>query len=188
VMGTRPGDLDPGLMVYLFRQAAKDGADAAAAIEAMVNHKAGMVALSELENDMRVVREAAANGNADAKLALAVFVRSVTKALGAACFLLGGLDAIVFTGGIGQHDAATRAEALAGLTPLEIGIDPERNAAAGGKAVSDITASNSQSRTTDSSNIGSKTRILVLTAQEDLMIARHVDGMLTAAGQGPRQA
>ena len=78
----------------------------------MLNHQAGMVALSGLPNDMRAVRKAAAAGNADAKLALEIFTRSVRKAIGAFAWLLGGLDAVVFTGGIGEHDVQSRAEIL----------------------------------------------------------------------------
>ncbi len=109
VMGTRPGDLDPGVMLYLLRQ---EGATADS-VEKMVNHAAGMVALSGMANDMKAVREAAGNGDKRAKLAIAVFTRSVRKAMGGFCWLMGGLDAIVFTGGIGEHDGATRDEILA---------------------------------------------------------------------------
>ena len=75
-----------------------------ASVETMLNHQAGMVALSGLPNDMRAVRKAAVAGNADARLAIEVFSRSVRKAIGAYAWLLGGLDAVVFTGGIGEHD------------------------------------------------------------------------------------
>ena len=102
VMGTRPGDLDPGLVLYLLRQAQGDRVAAMNSVETLLNHKAGMVALSGLPNDMRGVRKAAAAGSADARLALQIFTRSVRKAIGAFSWLLGGLDAIVFTGGIGN--------------------------------------------------------------------------------------
>ena len=78
----------------------------------MLNHASGMVALSGLANDVRAVRRAASNGDGRAVLALKVFTRSVRKAIGEYCWLMGGVDAIVFTGGIGEHDAATRAEVL----------------------------------------------------------------------------
>jgi len=115
VMGTRPGDLDPGLVLYLLRQAKGDRDTACTSWKSMLNHQAGMVALSGLPNDMRAVRKAAAAGNADARLAIEVFCRSVRKAIGAYVWLLGGLDALVFTGGIGEHDVRSRAEILGGL-------------------------------------------------------------------------
>jgi len=108
VMGTRPGDLDPGLILYLLRQQKGDPA----AVETMLNHASGMIALSGQSNDMRAIRKASAAGDANALLALKVFTRSVTKAIGGFHWLMGGLDAIVFTGGIGEHDADTRAEVL----------------------------------------------------------------------------
>ncbi len=137
-MGTRPGDLDPGLILYLLR-AQRD--EPATAVETLLNHASGMIALSGQPNDMQVVRKAAAAGDAEALLALKVFTRSITKAIGGFHWLLGGLDAIVFTGGIGQHDAETRAEVLAPC-----------GSAAG-------------------------TAIVVLPAQEDLVIAVHVERM-----------
>ena len=161
VMGTRPGDLDPGLMLYLLRQ--MEG-DAAKELEAMVNHNAGMAALSGMANSMKAVREAAGSGNAKAKLAVEVFVQSVRKAIGGFAFLLGGLDAVVFTGGIGEHDAATRAEVLAELSGLGVVLDEESNAAKGG-GVRLVSGSEA------------KTAIYVVPAEEDRMIAWHVGQM-----------
>jgi len=181
VMGTRPGDLDPGLMLYLERHAVDDHVlDPASAVEDMLNHNAGMVALSGQPNDMRKVRWAASGGDAKAQLAVAVFVHSLKKAIGAAHFVLGGLDALVFTGGIGEHDAATRAEVLAGLESLGIALDPLKNddpLAAQRDAVRDITASNGATGKT----VAGAASILVLPAQEDWVIARHVDRMLHEA-------
>jgi acetate kinase len=159
VMGTRPGDLDPGLMLYLLRQ--EGGRDAANDLEKMLNHDAGMVALTGLPNDMKGVRAAAAEGNAAAVLALKVFTRSVRKAIGGFAWLLGGLDAIVFTGGIGEHDAATRAEVLEGTA---VTIDSQSNTAHG-DSLRLINASDSV------------TDIFVAPAQEDLVIALHVKRM-----------
>ena len=97
----------------------------------LLNHKAGMVALSGLPNDMRGVRKAAAAGNADARLALEIFTRSVRKAIGAFSWLLGGLDAIVFTGGIGEHDVKSRTEILQGLERSGVVLDAAANEAHG---------------------------------------------------------
>jgi acetate kinase len=160
VMGTRPGDLDPGLVLYLLRQQKGSAADATGAVEKMMNHDAGLVAVSGMKNDVNAMRAAAAAGNAQAHLALKVFTRSVTKALGAYCFLLGGLDAIVFAGGIGEHDAETRAEVLAGLQALGIELVAEESGAAG--EVRRISAPQSA------------VAVFVVPADEDEMIAMHV--------------
>lgn len=164
VMGTRPGDLDPGLVLYLLRQAKGDRDAAWASVEGMLNHRAGMVALSGLPNDMRGVRKAAASGNADAKLAIEVFCRSVRKAIGAYVWLLGGLDALVFTGGIGEHDVQSRAEILSGLESCGIVLDAAANEAGGDelRRVSGAT---------------SGVAVWVVTAQEDRTIAMHVGQM-----------
>jgi acetate kinase len=161
VMGTRPGDLDPGLVLYLLRQ--MEG-DRAVALETMLNHDAGMVALSEMPNDMKAVREAAGKGDAKAKLAVEIFTRSVKKAVGGFVALIGGVDAVVFAGGIGEHDARSRAEILGGLEKLGVSVNSALNAA-GGDSVRVISASDSV------------TAVLVVPAQEDLMIAVHVADM-----------
>ncbi len=172
VMGTRPGDLDPGLLLYLLRQQRGATADEGAAtneMEQMLNHQAGMVALTELPNDMKAVRQAAAAGNEAATLALKIFTRSVRKAIGAFAWLLGSIDAIVFTGGIGEHDAATRAEVLSGS---EVSINSSLNVlkADGLRA---IHASHS------------RTAVYTAPAQEDLVIALHVQRMMHATTHEP---
>jgi acetate kinase len=164
VMGTRPGDLDPGLVLYLLRQAGGDREAAMNSVEALLNHKAGMVALSGLPNDVRAVRKAAGEGSADAKLALAVFTRTVRKAIGSYSWLLGGLDAVVFTGGIGEHDAQSRAEILAGLESIGVTLDTAANEAKG----DDLRRISSPE---------SQVAVWVVTAQEDRMIAVHVGQM-----------
>ena len=164
VMGTRPGDLDPGLVLYLLRQAQGDRVAAMNSVETLLNHKAGMVALSGLPNDMRGVRKAAAAGNADARLALKIFTRSVRKAIGAFNWLLGGLDAIVFTGGIGEHDVLSRAEILQGLESSGVVLDAAANEAEG-EDLRRVSAANSQ------------VAVWVVTAQEDRTIAMHVQQM-----------
>ncbi len=116
VMGTRPGDLDPGVLIYLLRL--DNGNDGLTNVERMLNHDAGMVALTQLPNDMKLVRNAAAEGNEGRPAGIEVFTRSVRKAMGGFAWLMGGLDAIVFTGGIGEHDPATRAEVLSGSEAL----------------------------------------------------------------------
>jgi acetate kinase len=159
VMGTRPGDLDPGVMLYLMRQ---DGATAES-VEKMVNHAAGMVALSGMANDMKIVREAAARGEEQALLAVEVFSRSIRKAIGGFAWLMGGLDAVIFAGGIGEHDAASRTDILAGLG--EMGVELEERAVSG---VGVRLASRAESRVA----------VYIVPAEEDRMIAVHVTQMM----------
>ena len=161
VMGTRPGDLDPGLVIYLLRQV--EG-NQVGALEKMLNHDAGMVALSGMANDMKAVREAAEKGDAKARLAVEIFTRSVKKAVGGFVALMGGVDAVVFAGGIGEHDARSRAEILGGMEGLGILMNTELNEAKG-DSIRRVSASDSV------------TAVLVVPAKEDWMIAVHVDEM-----------
>jgi acetate kinase len=163
VMGTRPGDLDPGLVVYLMRQMERK----VTALEKMLNHDAGMVALSGMANDMKTVREAAAKGDAKAKLAVEIFTRSVKKAIGGFMALMGGVDAVVFAGGIGENDARSRAEILDGLGSFGILMNSELNEARG-NAMRRLSASDSV------------TQVYVVPAKEDWMIAVHVERMARA--------
>ena len=167
VMGTRPGDLDPGLVLYLLRQAEGDRVAAFGAVEKMLNRASGIVALSGLPNDMREVRKAAAEGNERAKLAVAIFTRSVKKAMGSFIALMGGVDAIVFAGGIGEHDAQSRMEILEGMGEMGILVNKELN-----------DAKESRLRRINASE--SKAIVLVVPTKEDLMIAVHVDRMVRA--------
>jgi acetate kinase len=161
VMGTRPGDLDPGLVLYLLRQ--MEG-DREAALEKVLNHEAGMVALSGLPNDMKAVREAAEKGDARARLAVEIFTRSVKKAVGGFVALMGGMDAVVFAGGIGENDARSREEILSGLENFGISMNSGSNGAEG-EALRHVHASDSV------------TMVLVVPAKEDWMIAVHVNEM-----------
>jgi acetate kinase len=164
VMETRPGDLDPGLILYLLRQQKRDNEETISAVETILNHGSGMIALAGMAGDIKAVRQAAAKGDGEAVLALKIFTRSVTKAIGGFCWLLGGLDAIVFAGGVGEHDVLTRADILSGLQNLGISVSSQLNEAKP-TGVRRISAPES------------KTAILVVPAQEDLIIAMHVDRM-----------
>lgn len=162
VMGTRPGDLDPGLILYLLRQQTGEAGAQADALEKMLNRASGLLALSGLSNDMRIIHEAAGEGNQSAKLAIQVFTRSIKKAIGSALCLLGGVDAIVFAGGIGEHDAQSRHEILAGCESLGLTLDASSN---------EIANHGMRRISPDASAIA----IYVVPAEEDRMIARHVD-------------
>lgn len=115
-MATRTGDLDPGIVVFLLRTQLKTANE----LEVLVNHDAGLAALSGGESDMRLLQQAAAKGDARAQLAIDVFAHGVRKQIGAYAAELGGLDLLVFTGGIGEHSALMRGRICRGLEFLGI--------------------------------------------------------------------
>jgi acetate kinase len=110
IMGTRTGDLDPGALVYLLREKKLD----ASALEDLVDRRSGLLGISGLSSDMRRLREVASS-NADARLAVEMFRYSVRKQVGAMAAALGGMDLLVFTGGIGENDAQAREAICEGL-------------------------------------------------------------------------
>jgi acetate kinase len=119
-MGTRSGDLDPGVILYLLRNEKLD----ADKLEDLLNHQSGLFGLSSGESDVRNLEKRARSGDPEATLALDVFAVSVRKAIGAYIALLGGVDVLVFTGGIGEHSNQIRTAATDGLESL--GITPEK--------------------------------------------------------------
>jgi acetate kinase len=121
-MSTRTGDLDPGVVVHLARTHGIDPER----IERVLDRQSGLVALSGGRADMRELLAARA-GDADADLAVTAFCTSARKWIGAYAALLGGLDTLVFTGGIGEHAAPVRAEICAPLDHLGIALDTGRN-------------------------------------------------------------
>jgi acetate kinase len=118
-MGTRSGDLDPGLFVYLLRTE-NLGPDA---MEDLINRQSGLFALSCGESDVKSLEDRARSGDPRAKLALDVFAISVRKAIGAYVALLGGVDLLVFTGGIGEHGDYVRSAVTTGLEFLGLSAD-----------------------------------------------------------------
>ncbi len=161
VMGTRPGDLDPGVVLYLLRQQTGDLDAAVKTVEKMLNHDAGVHAVSGMGNDMKHVREAAEAGDERARLAIEVFTRSVRKAIGSYVALMGGVDGVAFAGGIGENDARSRKEVLVGLGAMGIELEDSRNLAKG-------------SGMREISPEKAATRVWVAPADEDRAIARHV--------------
>jgi len=155
VMATRPGALDPGLVLWLTRQ---EGLDAAR-VEDALYHESGLRALTG-DADARVVLERAATGDASARAGLAVMVHGIRAAVAAMTAAMGRLDVLVFTGGVGEHAAPVRAAVADGLGFLGVRIDPGRNTDATGDA--DVGAP------------GAAVRILVVTSREDLVIAERV--------------
>jgi acetate kinase len=121
-MGTRSGDLDPGVFLYILRTE-KLGADK---IEDLINHQSGLFALSSGESDVKTLQDRARSNDPPATLALNVFAVSVRKAIGAYIALLGGVDLLVFTGGIGEHSEYIRSAATIGLEFLGLTSDKIR--------------------------------------------------------------
>ncbi|HKN72190.1 MAG TPA: acetate/propionate family kinase [Terriglobales bacterium] len=118
-MGTRSGDLDPGVILYLLRNEKVD----ADGLEDLLNHQSGLFALSSGESDVKALEERARNNDPRACLALDIFAASIRKTIGAYMALLGGVDLLVFTGGIGEHSDRIRSAATVGLEPLGLTTD-----------------------------------------------------------------
>jgi acetate kinase len=125
-MGTRSGDLDPGVVLYLMRNEKLD----ADALEDLFNHQSGLFALSSGESDVKALEERGRANDLPAELALNVFAVSVRKAIGAYVALLGGVDLLVFTGGIGEHSDRIRSAAADGLEFIGLTKDKIRVVAA----------------------------------------------------------
>jgi acetate kinase len=157
IMGTRSGDLDPGVLAYLMREKKFD----AARLEALIDQRSGLLGISGLSGDMRRLHEAAAS-NRGASLAIEMFCYSVRKQVAAMAAVLGGLDMLVFTGGIGENDALVRAQICAGLSCIGVSLDESRNRAASNPV----------------SEGDSRCQVLVLASQEDEQIARHTWALL----------
>jgi len=161
LMGTRSGDVDPGLVLHLLREGVPSDE-----IDALLNRRSGLAGMSGVSNDMRDVRAAAAAGSDAAAAALEVYAYRVRKLVGAYAAAMGGLDAVVFTGGVGQNDAATRAAALEGLGFLGVRLDEAANAA-GGPVISEP---------------GSPVAVLVVHTDEEVLIAAQAVEAARRAG------
>jgi acetate kinase len=166
ISGTRTGDIDPGVLLFILRkigETAKSAREAADQLEIVASKKAGLLGVSELSNDMRDLREAIKEGNAKARLAVDKFNWTIVKWVGGYVAELGGLDVLVFTGGIGENDIACRAEICAGLGVFGIVLDPRRNNVRGEAVIS----------AEDSPVI-----VRVIPPAEDLIIVNHVVRLL----------
>jgi len=166
ISGSRTGDIDPGVLLFILRKISENTESATAAadqLEVVASKKAGLLGVSELSNDMRDLREAIKEGNLKARLAVDKFVWTIQKWIGSFFAELNGLDMLVLTGGIGENDIASRAEICTGLEALGIVLDPARNSVRG-KAV--ISAEHS------------RVTVQVIPPTEDLMIVNHVVRLL----------
>ncbi|MBQ4877182.1 acetate kinase [Pseudoalteromonas luteoviolacea] len=126
VMGTRSGDIDPGLFAYLVNQLGYS----AAQIDTLLNKESGLLGISELSNDCRTIEENASQGHEKAKLALDIFCFRLAKQIASFAVPLGGIDALVFTGGIGENSDVIRASVVNQLSFLGFQLNNERNLAA----------------------------------------------------------
>ena len=151
IMGSRSGDLDPGVLIYLMREQKFD----AIMLEDLINHRSGLTGISGLGSDMRHLHDAASS-NPDARLAIDMFCYSIRKQIAGMMAVLGGVDLVVLTGGIGENDGKVRASICAGLSwagvsadaiPMHANYDPVRNTAVA--------------------------QVLVIPSGEDDQIARH---------------
>ena len=162
ISGTRTGDIDPGVLLFILRKIAEtteNASEAADKLETVASKQAGLLGVSELSNDMRDLREAIKDGNAKARLAVDKFTWTIARWIGSYVAELDGLDMLVFTGGIGENDIDSRSEICAGLGALGIVVDPQRNNVRG-EAV--ISADNS------------RVTVRVIPPAEDLIIVNHV--------------
>jgi len=160
VMGTRSGDVDAGIPTYLAANFNMSFAD----IDNALNKKSGLQGISGVSSDMRDLHQAAAEGNARAKLAIDVLRHRALKYIGAYAMELGRVDAIVFTGGIGENDLVFRASVVERLTLLGVKLDVEANKARGAEVVI--------------STADSPVKVMVVPTNEELVIARDTRDIL----------
>ena len=152
-MGTRAGDIDAGIMEYLMNKYNMDIKE----MLNVLNKQSGVQGISGVSSDFRDLEQATAEGNQRAALALRVFEYSVKKLIGAYAAAMGGVDAIIFTAGVGENGPETRANAVSGLEYMGVKIDPEKN--------------NTRGKEVDVSADDAKVRVLVIPTNEELMIA-----------------
>jgi acetate kinase len=154
-MGTRPGAVDPGVILYLFQELKLSPGD----VQTMLYKKSGLLGISGISNDMR---DLLASDAAEARLAIDYFVYRAAKEIGALAAVLGGVDGIVFTGGIGENSAEIRQRICDASAWLGIALDPEANSR----------------RTHCISTADSRVSAWVIPTNEELMIARHTGALL----------
>src|ERR1700675_3168634 len=155
MMGTRSGSLDPGILIFLMRRGQLTGQQ----LDDLLNTKSGLLGISGISGDMRQIVAAMKDGHARAKLAFEIFVHRLQAGIGAMIAVLGGIDALVFTAGIGENSPEVRAAACANFGFLGLKLDPAKNAL--------------PSADEDISLPASAVRVLIVRAQEDWAITRE---------------
>lgn len=164
LMGTRCGDVDPSVVTYMEQKLGIHGQEMAD----YLNKNSGLLGISGVSSDKRDVESAAQNGNKRAQLAEDMLNYQIKKYIGAYSAAMGGLDCIVFTGGIGENDCALREAVCDNMEYLGVALDPEKNKVRG-LDINDISAKNS------------RVKILVVCTNEELMIARDTKELVEAA-------
>jgi acetate kinase len=155
MMGTRTGAIDPGVLLYLMQERGLD----ATGIEDLLYRRSGLLGVSGIASDMRTLRQSKAS---EAREAIDLFTYRIVREIGSMAAALGGVDALVFTAGIGEHDAATRAEVITGCDWLGIALDEARNLVGQGLI------------TTDASRVAG----WVVPTDEERMISRYTSGFI----------
>jgi len=161
-MGTRSGDIDPGLLLYLLRSEGMT----VEALDDLLNHQSGLLGLSGTSADVRELERSIKAGDQAAEMALEIFAYRVAKYIGAYAAVLEGVDAIAFTGGIGERSADVRNRVCRRLRFLGLSLDPIRNRAANGEIAACISAENSP------------VQAWVIPTDEERQIAREVQTIL----------
>ncbi|HVO79803.1 MAG TPA: acetate kinase [Terriglobales bacterium] len=154
MMGTRSGSLDPGILTYLMRQ----GPVTSEQLDATLNQNSGLLGISGVSGDMRQILAAIRQGNERAKLAFDIYVHRLQAGIGAMAATLGGIDALIFTAGVGEHSPEVRAAACQKLGFLGIKLDAGKNS---------LSPADQEISTPDST-----VRVLIIRAQEDWAIAK----------------
>jgi len=162
VMGTRSGDIDPAIVKFLVSNVGMSIDE----VDNVLNKKSGLLGLSGVSSDKRDVRDAAEKGNKRAQLAIDVFYYRIKKYIGAYAAAMGGVDAIVFTAGIGENSDIAREKICEGLEFLGVKVDKEKN--------------NIRGKAVDVSTDDAKVRVLVIPTNEELMIARDTKEIVEA--------
>jgi acetate kinase len=156
MMATRSGSLDPGAVLHVLERHRLSPEE----VDAALNRQSGLLGVSGLSADMRVVLEASAKGHEPARLAVTLYCHRVRQAIGALAVTLGGIDALIFTAGVGENAADIRGEICRGLECLGLHLDPTLNI--------------SNRPDTDIATVDSPARILVIATREDVMMLREV--------------
>jgi acetate kinase len=158
IMGTRCGDLDPGVLLYILRSNGNNVEE----LEDLLDRRSGLLGISGKSRDMRELHQP--SGDPGARLAIEMFARSAKKAIAGFAAVLGGLDLLVYTGGIGEHDPAVRAGICEGLQCFGVHLDEAANQ----RGLENISSAESQ------------VLVRILPSEEEIQIARHTYRLLTA--------
>ncbi|GAY73611.1 acetate kinase [Lentilactobacillus kosonis] len=154
MMGSRSGDIDPEIIPFIEEKFKLDSED----VRRVLNRESGILGISGVSNDIREVEDAAKNGNKRAELALSMFVHQIQHYIGSYVTDLNGLDTLVFTAGIGEHDSMIRSMVCSKLSYLGVEIDEQKNA----------------NNETSIETANSKVKVAVIPTDEEIVIARDV--------------